>query len=158
MNRGTRISEGRKPAKAECEADRWFKYHGYRLKGKAGSKRPIPMTSMKSLPTNYYRLKSSHAVTGMYLKWFGYRQDNKFCWCRGGTLWPREHLFSNCSRWKDQRKACWKAVGKGTQWKAGRCRHVQSSELFAMEKCDKPVIDILAATDIRKCPLKQTQQ
>jgi len=48
----------------------------------------------------------------------------------------------------------WIEVGKATGWRAGRCRHVQVSELLAMEKCDKVVMDFLAATDVRKFPHK----
>jgi hypothetical protein len=52
------------------------------------------------------------------------------------TAQTREHLFRHCSRWKDQQKGLWKAVGKATGWKAGRYRHVQVSGLFSMEKYD----------------------
>jgi hypothetical protein len=31
---------------------------------------------------------------------------------------------------------------------------VQASELLSVEKCDKAVMDFLAATDVRKFPLK----
>jgi hypothetical protein len=48
----------------------------------------------------------------------------------------------------------WRAVGKVMGWKAGRCRHVQVSELFCMQKCDQAVMDFLAATDVGKFPLK----
>jgi len=47
-----------------------------------------------------------------------------------------------------------KAVGKVTGWKAGRCRHVQVSELFSMEECDQAVMDFLAATEVGKFPPK----
>jgi hypothetical protein len=103
-------------------------------------------------PARFYRLKSGHAPTGTYLKRFGHREDDKCWWCRSGTLQTREHLFRHCSRWKDQQKALWKAVGKATGWKAGRYRHVQISELFSMEKCDQVVMDFLAATDVGKFP------
>ena len=43
-------------------------------------------------------------------------------------------------------------------WKAGRCRHVQISELFSMEKCDQAVMDFLAATDVGKFPPKQAEE
>jgi len=66
----------------------------------------------------------------------------------------REHLFRHCSRWKDQQKTLWKGVGKATGWRAGRCRHVQVSELLSMEKCDKAVMDFLGATDVGKFPSK----
>ena len=41
-----------------------------------------------------------------------------------------------------------------TGWKAGRCRHVQASELLSMDKCDQPVVDFLAATEVGKFPPK----
>jgi hypothetical protein len=52
-----RISEGRSAAKAEWEADKCSKHFGYRLKGKAGAKRSIPLTSAKSLTARFYRLE-----------------------------------------------------------------------------------------------------
>ena len=72
-NRTRRISEARSAAKAQWEADKCSKHFGYRLKGKAGSKRPIPMTSVKSLAARFYRLNCGHASTGTYLKRFGHR-------------------------------------------------------------------------------------
>jgi hypothetical protein len=65
-----------------------------------------------------------------------------------------EHLFCHCSRWKDQQKTLWKTVGQTTGWKAGRCRHVQVSELFTIEECDQAVMDFLAATEVGKFPPK----
>jgi hypothetical protein len=45
--------EGRSAAKGQWEADKCSKHFGYRLKGKAGNRRPIPMTSAKSLATGW---------------------------------------------------------------------------------------------------------
>jgi hypothetical protein len=157
-NGAKRISEGRTAAKAEWEADKCSKHYGYRLKGEAGSKRSVPMTSVESLAARFYRLKSGHAPTGTYLKRFGHREDDKCWWCGSGTLQTREHLFRHCSRWKDQQQALWKAVGKATGWKASRCRHVQISELFSMEKYDQAVMDFLPATDVEKFPPKLAEE
>jgi hypothetical protein len=52
----------------------------------------------------------------------------------------------------------WKAVGKATGWKEGRCWHVQVSELFSMDKCNPAVIDFLVATDVGKFPPKQVEK
>jgi hypothetical protein len=84
VNKARQISEGRSTAKAEWEAHKCGQHFGYRLKGKVGAKRPIPMTSVKSLATRFYRLKSGHAATGVYLKRFGHRVDDKCWWCGGG--------------------------------------------------------------------------
>jgi len=48
----------------------------------------------------------------------------------------------------------WKGVVKATGWRAGRCQHVQVSELLAMEMCDKVLMDFLVATDVGKFPPK----
>jgi len=156
-NRTRRMSEAKAAAKVEWETDTCSKLHGYRLKGKARSKRSIPMNSMKPLPARFYRLKSRLAPVGTYLKRFGHQDNNKCRWCGGGgrTVAPtREHLFCHCSQWKDQQKTLWKKVGKATRWRAGRCRPVKVSELLSIEKCDQAVMDFLAATDVRKFPPK----
>ena len=79
LNRAGRTSEGRSSAKAKWEADRCSKHFSYRLKGQVGTKRPIPMTSVKSLAARFHRLKSGHAPSGVYLTRFGHRDDDK-CW------------------------------------------------------------------------------
>jgi hypothetical protein len=52
----------------------------------------------------------------------------------------------------------WKEVGKATGCRAGRCQHVQISELLSMEKCDRAVMDFLITTDIGKFPPKRAEQ
>jgi len=130
----------------------------YRLKGKAGIKRSVPMTCVKSLPTRFYRLKSGHAPVGTYLKRFGHREDDKYWWCSSRRLQTRGHLFRQCSRWKDQQTERLKEVGKATEWKAGRCRHVQIYQLFSIDGCDQAVMDFLVATDVRKFPSKLAEE
>jgi hypothetical protein len=103
-NRTRRISEAQTAAKAQWEADRCGKHYGYRLKGKAGSKRPIQMNGAKSLGVRFYRLKSGHAPVGMYLERIRHREDDKCWWCagRGRTVAQmREHLFCHFSRCRD---------------------------------------------------------
>ena len=48
------------------------KHFSYRHMGKTGTKRPVPMTSVKSLATRFYRLRCGHATTGVYLIQFGH--------------------------------------------------------------------------------------
>ena len=99
-NRTSRISEEKSAAKAEWEADKCSKHHGYRLKGKAGSKRPIPMNSVKTLAVRFYPLKSGHMPVGTYLKRFGHQDDDKCWWCggRGRTAAQmQKHLLHHCS-------------------------------------------------------------
>jgi hypothetical protein len=74
-NRVRRITEQRAAAKTEWEEKRMSRHCGYR-NGKAGSRRPIPMKSKKSLASRYYQLKCGHAPTATYFKRFGQRDDD----------------------------------------------------------------------------------
>jgi hypothetical protein len=74
-NRERSITEQRAAVKAEWEGKRLSKYYGYR-NGKAGSRRPIPMKSKKSLASRYYQLQCGYAPTATYLKRFGLRDDD----------------------------------------------------------------------------------
>jgi len=106
-NRAQRISEGRSAAKAEWEADKCSKHFSCRLTGKAGTKRPIPMTRVKPLAARFHLVKSGHAPTGVYLKRFGHRDDGKCWWCGGTVSQMREHPFRHCSRLRvHQRELC----------------------------------------------------
>jgi hypothetical protein len=143
-------------AKAEWEADKWKKHQGFRLTGKAGSKRPIPMTSLQTLAARLYRLKFRHVPGGTYLKRFGRRDYDKCWWCGAQCSGAQtvEHLFRQCSRWKDQQMTLWKEVGNAPGWRVGRCRHLKVPKLLHVEKSDQGVMDFLAATDVGKCPPK----
>ena len=151
-NRARRISEGRSAAKANWVANTCGKHFSYRLMGKVGTKRPILMTSVKLLAARYYRLKSGHPPTGVYLTGFGHRDDNKSWSCGGTVSQTREHLCRHCSQWRDHEEELWKWVGMAMGCKAGRCRHVRISELFSIQECDQAVMDFRAATDVGKFP------
>ena len=72
------------------EADKCSNHFSYRLTGKTRTIRPVPMTSVKSLATRFYRLKCGHAPTGVYLKQFGHREDVKMTNADGVKgQWPR---------------------------------------------------------------------
>jgi hypothetical protein len=52
-NRARRISDCRSVAKAKWKANMCRKHFSYRLKGRTGTKRPVPMTSVKSLASSF---------------------------------------------------------------------------------------------------------
>ena len=120
-NRARGISKRRWAAKAEWEADKCSKHFSYRLKDKAGTKRPIPMTSVTSLAATFYKLMSGLVPNRFNLQHFGHQYDDQ-CWrcgCPATQTLTQEHLFRHCSRWRDQQKAHLKSVGKAMGWKAG---------------------------------------
>jgi len=133
-NIARRISDARSAEKARGEAEKYSKHFSFRLKGNAGTKRPILMPSVKALAARFYQLKSEHAPTGVYLKPFGHREDDKCWWCKGKVAQMREPLFHHCSQWRDQLSTLWKVVGNAKGWKAGRYRHLQVCGLFSMEQ------------------------
>jgi len=153
-NRARRISEWRSAAKADWMARKCSNHFSYRIKGKAGTKRPIPKTGGKLLAARFYRLKSVHAPTGVYLEPFTHQDEDNCWWCGGNVSQTWEHLFCHCSRWKDQQNTLWKTVGQATRWKAGMCRHMQFSDRFTIEECNQAVMDFLAATEVEKFPPK----
>jgi len=127
-NRARQISEGRSAAKAEWEPDKCSKHVSYWLKGKTGTKRPVPMTSMKSLAARFYRLQCGNSSTGVYLKRYAHREDDKCLWSGGGgartAAQMRERLFRHCSWWRDQQHTLLEAVGKATGRNVGSCRNM----------------------------------
>jgi hypothetical protein len=85
-NTARQISNRWSAAKAKWEANKCSKHFSQRFKGKTGTKTPVPMTSMKSLATRFYRLTCGDEPNGVILKPFRYREDDKCCWC-GGRGW-----------------------------------------------------------------------
>jgi len=124
--------------------------HQLQTQGQGGDKRPIPMTSVKSQAAKFYRLKSGHAPTGVYLKWFGHWAGDKCWWYVGTVSQTQEHLFRHCRRCKDKQMTLWKSVEQATDWTAGRCRHVQISERFTIDPCILAGMDFFAATEFWK--------
>jgi hypothetical protein len=55
------------------------------------------MTRAKSLASRFYRLKSGHAPTGVYLKQISHRDDDKCWWCVGKESHISKMYFSH---WK----------------------------------------------------------
>jgi len=106
------------------------------------------MTSIMSLASRFYQQQFGHALTGVYLTRFGHRHDHKCWWCGGTVSQTWEHLFRHGSWWRNHQKELWKAMGKATSWRVGRCRHVLISELLSIEECDQAVMDFLAATEV----------
>jgi len=55
------------------------------------------MTRAKSLASRFYRLKSGHAPTGVYLKQISHQDDDKCWWCVGKESHISKMYFSH---WK----------------------------------------------------------
>jgi len=107
---------------------------------------PAPAKARKGIASRYYQLKTGHALTGMYLKWIGSREDDTCWWChRPGITQTREHLFKTCTAWRRQQKVLWKEVRQQTR--RGRDRF-RTADLFADERCTDAILTFLETTDV----------
>ena len=68
----------------------------------------------KTLASRFFQLASGHAMTTPFLKEkFKWTNSDICWWCSKGRQ-TREHLFKECSAWKDEIKKLWKEVGEAT--------------------------------------------
>jgi len=100
--------------------------------------------STKRLASRFYQLKTGHCLTGQYLHWTKRRPTPQCWWCQDRSQ-TRDHLFKVCPRWRLQQKALWAEVRKetGRGWDRWKVR-----DLLADERCVRPVLDFLSATDV----------
>jgi ribonuclease HI len=107
---------------------------------------PAPAKARKGIASRYYQLKTGHALTGVYLKWIGSREEDTCWWChRPGITQTREHLFKTCTAWRQQQKMLWTEVRLQT----GRGRdRFRIADLFADERCTEAILAFLESTDV----------
>ncbi|KAI5853747.1 hypothetical protein BZA05DRAFT_394570 [Tricharina praecox] len=116
-----------------------------------GKKYSVPKTqswdmtvadSGKRVAARYYQLKTGHALTGQHLAWTKNRPTAECWWC-GYKTQTREHLFKNCTQWREQQKILWTEVRK----KIGRGKdRFKIRDLFANQECSKAVLYFLTTT------------
>jgi len=136
-----RASEKKWPeARSWCE--RRHLNNGYVLRTK-GKPDPTPARAEKRTASRYYKLKSGHALTGVYLKSADNRPDDHCWWCdpenNFGTQQTRDHLFKHCYKWKDQQAVLWARVKEATK---------SVRDLLADERCS-PAVTQLSAEYLR---------
>ena len=68
----------------------------------------------KHLASRFFQLASGHAMTAPFLKdKFRWTNSDICWWCSRGRQ-TREHLFKECSTWKEEIRTLWKEVGEAT--------------------------------------------
>ena len=76
----------------------------------------------KTLASRFFRLAAGRAMTAPFLKEkFGWIESDICWWCTKSRQ-TREHIFKECSAWKQEIRQLWKEVGEATsnQDKEGR--------------------------------------
>ena len=89
-------------------------------------------------------------MTSQYLIWTTCR-PHATCWWRQYSIQTREHLFKNCPQWRCQQKTLWTTVLKETTKLPGPIRRRDRTnivELLTDERCDQPVLQFLATSDV----------
>ena len=68
----------------------------------------------KALASRFFQLASGHAMTAPFLKEKFKWTDSDICWWCSRGRQTREHLFKECSAWKEEIRKLWKEVGEAT--------------------------------------------
>ena len=130
----------------------------------------------KHLASRFFQLASGHAMIAPFLK-------DKFKWTDSDTCWwcsrgrqTREHLFKECSAWKEEIKKLWKevgevtaeksnwrkrsrykgtkgfgiAIGRGGEWRGLEPGNTSIGTLLADERCIPAVLSFLSNTKCGK--------
>jgi ribonuclease HI len=71
---------------------------------------PAAMTTTKRIATQYFQLKTTHALTGTHLKRIKTIDDDRCWWCNNGERQTVQHLLKDCKRWRQERRKLKKAV------------------------------------------------
>ena len=74
----------------------------------------------KALASRFFQLASGHAMTAPFLKEKFKWTDSDLCWWCTRSRQTREHLFKECSTWKQEIRKLWKEVGEATNVQGGR--------------------------------------
>ena len=76
----------------------------------------------KRLASRFFQLASGHAMIAPFLKEkFGWVNSDTCWWCSRG-MQTREHLFKECSAWKQEIRKLWKDVEEATGDREARLR------------------------------------
>ena len=69
----------------------------------------------KAIASRYFQLASGHAMIAPFLKEKFKWVESDICWWCTKSRQTREHLFKECSTWKDEIRQLWKEVAAATE-------------------------------------------
>jgi hypothetical protein len=89
----------------------------------------------------YYQLMTGHAVIAPYLKEKLKKKDSDTCWwCEAGRRQTRDHLFKECSTWKNEIKDLWWR-GREVGWRRAKWKSV--AKLFREERAEEAILEFI---------------
>ena len=110
-----------------------------------GLRRQPLRRARKTLARRYYQRLLGHAATGTHRKRFG-KTDLAGCWwCMSGDEQSRNHPFTQCGSWTEERRRQWKDVGEAWRWERPRTPSVR---LLCDVRAAGAVLEILRTTRI----------
>jgi hypothetical protein len=143
-NRGnlstTCMSEKRRQESSDWWAESIAASRGY-TKRKTPNFRPELHRIRKELASRYYQLMMGHAIIAPYLKHKIKTSDSDTCWwCEKDVRQTREHLFKECSCWKDDIRFLWRHVERdvGPRWRRYKWKPI--SALFNERKATEAIL------------------
>ena len=94
------------------------KRKGARYKGEGEGIPKIPEAIRKvpkAVASRFFQLASGHAMIAPFLKEKFKWIDSDICWWCTKNRQTREHLFKECSTWKEEIRELWKEVAEATR-------------------------------------------
>ena len=88
----------------------------YRRKGEGIPRIPEAIRKApKAIASRYFQLAPGHAMIAPFLKEKFKWVDSDLCWWCTKNRQSREHLFKECSTWKEEIRQLWKEVAEATE-------------------------------------------
>jgi hypothetical protein len=107
----------------------WIRTHlvgrfSYRLPRKVGFRKALQGVPKKSA-SRFFQFATGHALTAPYLMEKLKKHPSDECWwCEEGKRQTREHLFKECSRWRQEIKELWRRVAEDVGWRRAKWRPI----------------------------------
>ena len=108
---------------------------------------PVLGKAPKKYATRFYQLKMGHRVIAIYLAKIK-KIESPECWWYREKFQIVEHLYTQCRRWRRERKKRVKELGKERVIWQARLERKWLVDLLASEKVVTPLLGFLKATDV----------
>ena len=121
--------------------------HGFYVPQARSSINPVLGKALKKYATRYYQLKIGHGAVGAFLARIG-AVETPECWRCGAQEQRVIHLYTECRRWRRERRKLSRELGQhGISWQPRPERRWLGS-LLANERAVGPVLRFLKVTEV----------
>ena len=132
----------------EKKQERENSRRGYYIPWKEGINSTLA-NAPKKYASRYYQLKVGHGAVGTYLAKIG-AIDTPQCWWCDRAEQTVEHLYTECRRWRKERRKLMRTLCKEVISCQGWTDKKRLAELLANKKAIGPILGFLKSTEVGK--------